>query len=161
MKENSSAGLLMFRDSQRVPEFFLVHPGGPFYKNREEGVWSIPKGLPENSEELLYTAQREFFEETGIRPKPPFYELGTIKQKSGKVVYAWLFEGSWDPASGIHCNTFSMEWPPHSGKTMEFPEVDKARWMGLEEAIRMILPAQRPFLERAMDLHLRNGTPLA
>lgn len=153
MKDNSSAGLLMSRLHDDAREFFLVHPGGPFYKNRDEGVWSIPKGLPEPGEEFLTTAQREFFEETGIRPKPPYYELGAIKQKSGKVVHAWSFEGGWDPATGIHCNTFSLEWPPRSGKIMSFPEVDRARWFGLDEAVRMILLAQRPLLERAAAIY--------
>jgi predicted NUDIX family NTP pyrophosphohydrolase len=157
MKDNSSAGLLMCRLNDGVREFFLVHPGGPFYKNRDKGVWSIPKGLPEQGEEFLSTAQREFFEETGIRPEPPFYELGTIKQKSGKVVHAWTFEGAWDPATGIHCNTFPVEWPPRSGKTMTFPEVDKARWMDFDEAAKMILPAQRPFLERGKAVYLHSG----
>ncbi len=142
----------MCRIPHGIPEYFLVHPGGPFYKNRDGGVWTIPKGLPEKGEDFLETAEREFFEETGIRPKPPFRELGTIRQKGGKVVHAWTFLGEWQPESGIQCNTFSLEWPPHSGKKMDFPEVDKARWMEFDEATRMILPAQFPLLERAKKI---------
>jgi predicted NUDIX family NTP pyrophosphohydrolase len=156
MKENASAGLLMCRLTAGMLEFFLVHPGGPFYKNRDAGVWSIPKGLPENGEDLLTTAQREFFEETGISASPPFHALGSIQQKGGKVVHAWTFKGNWDPASGIQCNTFSMEWPPHSGKQAEFPEVDKAKWMTFSEAAEMILPAQLPLVERATNIYQLN-----
>ena len=145
----------MCRLSQDALQFFLVHPGGPFYTKREAGVWTIPKGLPEDGEELIQTAQREFFEETGIKATPPFFPLGTVRQKSGKVVHAWTFRGEWEPETGIHCNTFSLEWPPHSGKKMDFPEVDKARWMEFDEAVAMILPAQLPFLERARAVFAR------
>lgn len=147
--------MLMCRRWQDALQFFLVHPGGPFYKKREAGVWTIPKGLPEKGEELIQTAQREFLEETGITPAPPFFPLGTVRQKSGKVVYAWTFCGEWEPETGIQCNTFSLEWPPHSGKKMDFPEVDKARWMDFDEAVTMMLPAQLPFLERARGIFLR------
>src|SRR5690349_2485033 len=125
MAAHISAGLLMYR---KVPglEFFLVHPGGPYFKNKTLGVWSIPKGLPENDEDLLITAQREFKEETGITPSPPFDPLGSIQQKAGKIVHAWSFSGSWDPTTGITCNTFSIEWPPRSGRFQEFPEQDQA-----------------------------------
>lgn len=156
MKENVAAGLLMCRLSSGPLEYFLVHPGGPFYKNRNEGVWSIPKGLPEEGEDLMATARREFFEETGIISSPPFHELGAVRQKGGKLVHAWTFEGDWDPASGIQCNTFSLEWPPRSGKKMEFPEVDKAKWMDFNEAVTLILPAQLPLLERATDIYIRS-----
>ena len=153
MKENVAAGLLMCRLSAGILQYFLVHPGGPFYKNRTEAVWSIPKGLPENGEDLVATARREFFEETGITASPPFHELGTIRQKGGKLVYAWAFTGDWDPETGIQCNTFSMEWPPRSGKMAEFPEVDKAKWTDFNEAVNLILPAQLPLLERARDIY--------
>jgi predicted NUDIX family NTP pyrophosphohydrolase len=156
MKENVAAGLLMCRLSAGMLEFFLVHPGGPFYKSRDTGVWSIPKGLPENGEDLLTTAQREFFEETGISASPPFHALGSIQQKGGKVVHAWTFKGNWDPASGIQCNTFSMEWPPHSGKQAEFPEIDSAKWMTFSQAAEMILPAQLPLVERATNIYQLN-----
>jgi predicted NUDIX family NTP pyrophosphohydrolase len=144
-----SAGLLMCRILDGHLEYFLVHPGGPFFKNKDHGAWSIPKGLPEHSEDLLATAQREFSEETGIMAKPPFFEIGFVRQKSGKMVHAWTFLGLWEPEEGISCNNFSLEWPPRSGKKMEFPEVDKARWMHYNDAKTMIMAEQSPFLDRA------------
>ena len=144
----------MCEKSQCELAFFLVHPGGPYFRKKEVGVWTIPKGLPEPGEDLTDTAQREFFEETGIKPTPPFHNLGTITQKSGKVVHAWAFLGSWIPATGITCNEFTMEWPPRSGKRVSFPEVDKAAWMNLETAQKSILPEQVPFLERAQKAFL-------
>jgi predicted NUDIX family NTP pyrophosphohydrolase len=133
-------------------EFFLVHPGGPYFSNKDAGAWSIPKGLREGDEDLLSTGQREFMEETGIRPAAPFHELGTVKQKGGKVVHAWAFIGSWDPATGIVCNSFSLEWPPRSGRKVDFPEVDKAEWFTYEQAIRKIIQEQIPFINRAKAL---------
>lgn len=138
----------MFRKRDSALEFFLVHPGGPFYAKKNEGVWSIPKGLPEENEDLLAAAQREFFEETGLTATPPFYALGTARQKSGKIIHAWSFAGDWDPAQGIQCNTFDLEWPPRSGKFIKIPEVDRAEWMTFEKASAMINPGQIPFLER-------------
>lgn len=151
MPKHIASGLLMYHIKNNEPEFFLVHPGGPFFKNKTEGVWSIPKGLPVTGEELLETAQREFTEETGLIAQPPFHTLGTILQKGGKEVYAWLCEGDWDPASGIKCNTFTLEWPPKSGKFQEFPEVDKAAWMPFDVAAKHIIPQQIPLLERANE----------
>ena len=147
--DNLAAGLLMCRISDGRLEFFLVHPGGPFFRNKDAGAWSIPKGIPEGSENLIDTARREFLEETGISPIPPFHSLGTIKQKAGKIVHAWAFEGEWDPRTGIVCNTFMLEWPPRSGKKVEFPEVDRAQWFDYNHAIRMIIPEQIPFLDHA------------
>lgn len=142
----------MCRHNQGHLEFFLVHPGGPFFRNKDLGVWSIPKGLPDSeNEDLLETAQREFAEETGLIPTPPFHELGHIRQKSGKIVYAWAFRGEWDPTTGIQCNTFKLEWPPKSGRIQEFPEQDKAAWMTFEDAARHIIPEQLPILERAIQ----------
>ena len=152
MKRNLAAGLLMCRVSNGVLHYFLVHPGGPYYKNKDAGVWSIPKGIPEDGEDLIHTAQREFFEETGIKATPPLHEIGTIKQKGGKEVHAWSFTGKWDPETGIDCNNFSLEWPPHSGKIVEFPEVDKAMWMDYAKAISMIIPEQVPFMDRATTI---------
>lgn len=151
MAAHISAGLLMCRKTNEL-EFFLVHPGGPFFKNKDLGTWSIPKGLPNDNEELLQTAQREFHEETGLSSHPPFEPLGSVQQKAGKIVHAWGFLGEWDPATGITCNTFKLEWPPRSGKFQEFPEQDKAEWMNYERAIKYINPAQIPLLERARDL---------
>jgi predicted NUDIX family NTP pyrophosphohydrolase len=153
MTPGTAAGLLMCRVTNDLLEYFLVHPGGPFYKNKDTGIWSIPKGIPEKGEDLLQTAQREFLEETGIEPVPPFRDIGTIRQKGGKTVYAWTFLGNWDPGSGITCNNFSLEWPPRSGKMLEFPEVDKAIWADYSQATSLINPAQIQFLDRAKTFY--------
>lgn len=152
-----TAGLLMCRKKQGELQFFLVHPGGPFYAKKNEGVWSIPKGLPENDEELLETAQREFYEETGIKPLPPFYDLGSAKLKSGKVIHAWSFEGVWDSNQGIVSNICKIEWPPGTKKMIEIPEVDRAEWMPYDKAITMIHPVQVPFLKRAIEVYERDS----
>ena len=144
-----SAGLLMCRIENRVLEFFLIHPGGPFFAKKDEGAWTIPKGLPEGDEELLATAKREFFEETGITPRPPFHSIGSIKLKSGKVVYAWSFIGAWDPTQGIASNLIKIEWPPRSGKIISIPEADHGAWLSFERAKIKINPGQLLFLERA------------
>lgn len=146
-----AAGLLMCKKDNHELLFFLVHPGGPFFTRKNEGYWTIPKGLPEGDEELLTTAQREFEEETGIKPLPPFHALGNIKQKGGKVVHAWSFLGEWDSTKGIVANTFKLEWPPRSGRFQEFPEQDKAEWMNYERAVRFIVAEQIPFLNKAKD----------
>lgn len=140
-----SAGLLMYRRSQKGLEVLLVHPGGPFWRKRDLGVWTIPKGLVEPGEDLFYTACREFTEETSLIPQAPYLELPEIKQSS-KRVKAWAFEGDCDP-SQIHSNTFEIEWPPKSGKIQVFPEVDRADWFLTETAKRYILKAQIPLLE--------------
>ncbi len=148
-----SAGLLMCRKKSRELEFFLVHPGGPFFAKKNEGTWSIPKGLAESDEEIILTAEREFFEETGIKPCPPFHALGSIKLKSGKLVYAWSFMGDWDPDQGIVSNLCEIEWPPLSKKYIDIPEVDKAEWMSFEKAVKMIHPLQIPFLTKAREIY--------
>ena len=150
---NVAAGLLMCRKPKDELEFFLVHPGGPFYVKKNEGVWSIPKGLPENGEDLLTAAQREFFEETGVKPSPPFESLGFVKLKSGKAIHAWSFTGEWDSSKGIVSNIFKMEWPPSSKKFINIPEVDRAEWMPLEKAEKLINPQQVPFLTRAQLIY--------
>lgn len=147
-----TAGLLMYRKGKEL-EYFLVHPGGPFFSKKNEGVWSIPKGLPENNEELLETAQREFYEETGIKPTPPFHALGTAKLKSGKVIHAWCFEGEWDARQGIVSNMFKIEWPPASKQLVDFPEVDRAEWMTYDVAVKMIHPQQVSFLTKVRDIY--------
>lgn len=147
-----ACGLLMFRTTNGRLEFFLVHPGGPFFKNKRIGVWSIPKGIPEPDEEKLTTAIREFKEETGIAPAPPFFELHPIQQKGGKVVYAWAFEGQWNESDGIVSNTFELEWPPSSGQYKTFPEQDEAAWMDFETARNAINPAQASLLEQVVKL---------
>jgi predicted NUDIX family NTP pyrophosphohydrolase len=148
-----SSGLLMCRWNNGGLEYFLVHPGGPFFKNKDIGVWSIPKGLPEENEDLLVTAIREFTEETGIIPTPPYYPLSTVQQKGGKQVHAWTFIGEWNSEQAIVSNTFQLEWPPRSGKYAAFPEQDKAAWMDLSQAKLSINPAQVTFLEEAKKIH--------
>lgn len=147
-----SAGLLMYRKINGELEFFLIHPGGPFWAKKNEGAWSIPKGLNEGNEELLSTAQREFEEETGIKPTDPFHSLGSVKLKSGKTIYAWLFKGDWNPKDGITSNYIDIEWPPRSKKFISIPEADRAEWMTLEKASSLINPAQIPLLKRAQEL---------
>ena len=149
-----TAGMLMCRKVKEL-QFFLIHPGGPFFVNKNEGSWSIPKGLPEPNEHLLETAQREFFEETGIKPTPPFHSLGTAKTKSGKVIHAWCFEGDWDPTQGIVSNVFRLEWPPASKKFVDFPEADRAQWMTYDVAVKMINAQQAIFLTKATDFYKR------
>lgn len=141
-----SAGLLLYRIRNGAPEFLLVHPGGPFWKNKDAGAWTIPKGEIAEGEGPLAAAIREFEEELGFKPNGPFRELTPIKQKGGKVVHAWAFEGDCDPTQ-IKSNTFTMEWPPHSNRQTEFPEVDRAEFFSLENAKARINPAQVPLLE--------------
>jgi predicted NUDIX family NTP pyrophosphohydrolase len=140
-----SAGVLMYRRKSHVTEVFLVHPGGPFWVRRDSGSWSIPKGEYPPSEDPLDAARREFEEETGFRPEGDFVELPEIKQKGGKLVKAWALEGDLDP-DNIKSNTFRTEWPPHSGNTREFPEIDRAAWFPIETAKVKILKSQEPLL---------------
>jgi predicted NUDIX family NTP pyrophosphohydrolase len=147
-----SAGLLMYRTLHDELEFFLVHPGGPFWSKKDEGAWSIPKGLTESTEELLDAAKREFKEETGIEPIEPFHTLGSVKLKSGKIIHAWAFAGAWDPAQGITSNHIQIEWPPRSRKFISIPEADKGAWMSVEKASIMINAGQLPLLARAQQL---------
>jgi predicted NUDIX family NTP pyrophosphohydrolase len=145
---SQSAGILLYRLAGQAPEVLLVHPGGPFWARKDAGVWSIPKGEFDDPEDPLACALREFEEETGtaLDPEEPV-ELGSIKQRSGKVVTAWAAEGDLD-ADSIRSNTFTMEWPPRSGSTAEFPEVDRAGWFGLDEAREKLNPAQVEFVDR-------------
>jgi len=147
-----SAGLLMYRIQPDGLEVFLAHPGGPFFKNRDQGHWTIPKGLIEVGEDPLAAAQREFEEETGLMPQPPFWALPQVRYRSsGKYLHAWAFAGEWDPAQGLKSNTFDMEWPPRSGQVQRFPELDRAAWYGLAEAQQKIHPAQWPLVEALRD----------
>lgn len=145
-----SAGILLYRVTGNGPEFFLVHPGGPFFAKKNEGWWTIPKGEPAQGEELLDTALREFKEETGYSPEGPFTVLEPIVQKGGKKVFCWAAEGDLD-ANAITCNTFEMAWPPKSGKMAAFPEVDKAGWFGIDEATLLINERQVAFLGQLMQ----------
>jgi predicted NUDIX family NTP pyrophosphohydrolase len=141
-----SAGLLMYRHRSTSLEVLLVHPGGPFFRKKDDGAWSIPKGRVEAEENRLDAARREFKEETGLDAGGPFLELGPVQQSGGKRVHVWAFEGDADPGH-LRSNTFTMEWPPRSGRMREFPEIDKATFFPLEEARRKILPAQAPLLD--------------
>ena len=147
-RKKVSAGLLMYRIKSGLLEVFLVHPGGPFFAKKDEGVWSIPKGEIEAEEDFLKAAIREFEEETGLKPTGEFLPLGKIKQKGGKIVYAWAFKGDCDENQPIQSNTFRIEWPPHSGKQKEFPEIDRAEFFEAETAKRKINPAQIILIER-------------
>jgi len=140
-----SAGLLMYRLREQALEVLLAHPGGPFFERRDLGVWSIPKGEVGPDEDLLTAARREFAEETGLESWGPYVPLGAVKYKNHKVVHAWAFAGDWDPAVLVS-NTFELEWPRHSGRTLVVPEIDRAGWFTLAEAQERILPAQRRFL---------------
>ena len=147
-----SAGLLMYRIRDGEPEVFLVHPGGPFWAKKDKGAWSIPKGEYADDEDPLAAAKREFKEETGIEPGDgPFTPLHPMKQKGGKLVNAWAFQGDCDPAS-IRSNTFTMEWPPRSGRKASFPEVDRAAWFTLETGREKILQGQIGFLEQLLEI---------
>lgn len=141
-----SAGLLMYRVRDNSSEVFLVHPGGPFFKHKDDGYWTIPKGEPEPDEDLLTAALREFAEETGITPAGPFMPLAAVMQKGGKTVHAWACEGDID-LGVVVSNTFSMEWPPRSGRQATFPEIDRADYFDLKTAKRKINPAQAGFLD--------------
>jgi predicted NUDIX family NTP pyrophosphohydrolase len=147
-----SAGLLMHRFSKTDHhlEVLLIHPGGPYWRNKDLGSWMIPRGSVEPDEELLTAAIREFTEETGLHPKKPYTSLGEVRHKSGKIVHAWAFEGDCDPDS-IQSNTFEIEWPPKSGRMQEFPEVDRAEFFDIPTAQSKILPAEEPFLSRLLE----------
>jgi len=146
-----SAGILLFRRRSGGLEVFLAHPGGPFWAKRDPGVWSIPKGLVEPGEDPLAAARREFAEETGIHPPGPFHPLGSVKQKSRKVVHAWACEGDADPGK-VHSNEVRLEWPSGSGRWLTFPEIDRCAWFDLETARRKINPAQAAFLDRLTEM---------
>ncbi len=143
---STSAGLLVYRLRSGRPEVLLVHPGGPFFKNKDDGAWSIPKGEAAPGEDLLAVARREFREETGQDATGPFTPLPPVKQKGGKVVHAWAVEADCDTAA-VTSNTFTIEWPPRSGRQAEFPEVDRAEFFGLAVARQKINPVQAAFLD--------------
>jgi predicted NUDIX family NTP pyrophosphohydrolase len=150
-KTKRSAGLLMYRERVEGLEVFLVHPGGPIWARKDQGAWTLPKGEYDMEEDPLSAAQREFLEETGFVATPPFLTLGSIRQKSGKVVTAWAFEGDCDPADLIS-NTCEIEWPPRSGKRIEIPEVDRGRWFSFEKARKHVRAEQIPLID-ALESH--------
>jgi predicted NUDIX family NTP pyrophosphohydrolase len=147
-----SAGILLYRLKGGAPEVLLVHPGGPFWTGKDVGAWSIPKGEYGEDEDPQACARREFEEETGTAlPPGASADLGTARQRSGKLVAAWAVEGDLD-AGAIRSNSFEMEWPPRSGRMRAFPEVDRAGWFGLDQAREKLNPAQTAFIDRLIDL---------
>jgi len=142
----TAAGLFLYRRKPSGPEVLLVHLGGPFWARKDHGAWSIPKGEPAPDEELLAAARREFREETGFDPAGSPFALGQVKQPGGKIVHAWALEGDFDVTS-LRSNTFSVESPRGSGRFRDYPEVDRAKWFGFEEARRRLIPAQVPLLD--------------
>jgi predicted NUDIX family NTP pyrophosphohydrolase len=146
-----SAGILLYRVGPDGPSVLLVHPGGPFWARRDAGAWSIPKGEYDDGEDPRACALREFEEETGTALSAgELVELGSVKQKSGKVVTAWAAEGDLDSDS-VRSNTFTMEWPPRSGQTAEFPEIDRAEWFAVDEAREKLVAAQSEFVDRLLE----------
>src|ERR1700709_624126 len=143
----TSAGILLFRRSGDGIEVLLGHPGGPFWKKKDTGAWTIPKGLIASGEEPLEAAKREFAEETGHTPRGEFVSLGDAKQPGGKTVHVWAAEDDWN-AEQLKSNSFQMEWPPRSGRQQSFPELDRAAWFSMAEALDKILKGQLVFLIR-------------
>jgi predicted NUDIX family NTP pyrophosphohydrolase len=150
-RSKTSAGLLMFRRKNEELEVLLVHPGGPYFQNKDDGAWSIPKGEVATGEDLLARARIEFEEELGFSPPGGWIELGSVKQKGGKTVHAWAFAGELKDDFKLASNTFELEWPPHSGKVQRFPEVDRASFFPVEKARRKINLAQNVFLDRLIQ----------
>ena len=159
MPSRTSAGLLMYRSGRKGVEVFLVHPGGPFFRNKDRGAWSVPKGEVEPGEDLAGTAIREFAEELGVEPEASdLLPLGEVVQKGGKRVHAWAFAGEWEEGREVRSNPFTIEYPPRSGRTASFPEIDRAAFFSLPEAREKINPAQAPFLDRLAVLLEERGT---
>lgn len=159
-RSKTSAGLLMFRRTRDDLEVLLVHPGGPYFRNKDDGAWTIPKGEAAEGEDLQARARTEFEEELGITPaEAAWIELGSVKQKGGKTVHAWAFAGDLEPNFKLASNPFEIEWPPRSGKMQQFPEVDEARFFPLEMARAKINPAQTVFLDRLRDAVQRDNVP--
>jgi predicted NUDIX family NTP pyrophosphohydrolase len=146
-----SAGLLMYRLRAGTLEVLLAHPGGPLFARKDEGAWTIPKGLVEAGEDLLQAAQREFEEETGVEPRGPYLPLTHCKLKAGKIVHAWAFAGDMDPAA-LRSNTFELEWPPRSGRTQRFHEIDRVAFFDADSALNKINSGQRGFVEELSRL---------
>jgi predicted NUDIX family NTP pyrophosphohydrolase len=150
-RKKLSAGILLYRLSGGEIQVLLVHPGGPFWAGKDDGAWSLPKGEYGEGDDPLATARREFSEETGSQVNGPFRPLSPVRQPSGKLVSAWVVEGDLD-ASTVKSNTFSLEWPPHSGKIQEFPEVDRGAWFDIATARTKLQPGQGAFLDQLLLL---------
>lgn len=152
-----SAGLLLYRRTQGRLEVFLAHPGGPFWARRDTGAWTIPKGVVDEGEDIFDAARREFHEETGITPVGPFVSLGAIRQRAGKAVHAWAWEGDADPDRIVSNNT-TAEWPRGSGTWLTFPEVDRCAWFSIEAARSKINPAQAQLVDRLVEALSEGGS---
>lgn len=157
-RHNLSAGLLLFRREPGGLELFLAHPGGPFWRDRDAGAWTIPKGVVNEGEELLAAARREFEEETGIVPEGPFVPLGSVRQKAGKIVHAWAWEGDAD-AERIVSNMTRTAWPPGSERWIEYPEVDRCAWLDPAAARVRINPAQAELIGRLEGVLAEDSDP--
>jgi predicted NUDIX family NTP pyrophosphohydrolase len=153
----TSAGLLMFRKKPDAVEVLLVHPGGPYFQKKDDGFWTVPKGEAAEDEDLQARAKIEFEEELGFTPTENWIALGSVKQKGGKTVHAWAFEGDLAPDFQLASNSFELEWPPRSGRTQQFPEIDQARFFPLELARSKINQAQVVFLDRLREALEREG----
>lgn len=149
MAAKETAGLLMYRKKSRDLEYFLIHPGGPYWAHKDIGSWSMPKGMVEPGESTLDAAMREFHEETGLESTGPYTSLGHVKTRGGKILYAWAFAGDWDPADGIVSNIIKIEFPYKSGRQISVPEADRGAWWSSGEAMKKINPSQVSLLNRA------------
>jgi len=159
--KNQSAGLLLFRERGGKLEFLLGHPGGPFWRHKDQGAWTIPKGLMTTGESAILAAQREFAEETGYLPAGELVPLGNARQSGGKLVHVWAAQDNWDPAE-LRSNTFELEWPPRSGRRLSFPEIDRAAWFDVNEARIKILKGQAVFIDRLLEIRrIRRQRPIA
>ena len=154
-----SAGLLMYRFLGGGLEVFIAHPGGPWFPHRDHGIWTIPKGEIEPGESALEAACREFTEEVGIASSPPFIDLGSIRQRGGKTVFAWAFEGDWNPTDGILSNRVDIEWPAGSGNWASWPEIDRAGFFSPRAAKERMKLAQHPFIDRLTEALSRRRSP--
>jgi predicted NUDIX family NTP pyrophosphohydrolase len=154
VSRKQSAGILLFRQGHGGTEVLLGHPGGPFWRRRDQGAWSIPKGLIAAGERPLAAARREFAEETGHHPRGEAIPLGEARQPGGKIVHIWAVQEDWD-AAGLQSNTFEMEWPPRSGLRQLFPELDRAAWFNVADARLKILRGQAVFIDRLLEAHGR------
>ena len=157
MPKKISGGLLLYNNRGDFPRVLVAHPGGPFFRKRDDGWWSIPKGEPEEEEDIFDAAIREFEEETGLCPKGPYIELGDILQKNGKRVYAWGFEGEWEDGRIPECNEITLEFPKGTGKTWTFPEIDQAELLSQEDAKRKLIKEQHPFVDRLLAILNEKG----
>jgi len=159
MPAGVSAGLLLYRFHDGDLQVFVAHPGGPFFASKDDGHWTIPKGEVEPGEDLLAAAIREVREETGIGvdPDSKFIALGSVQQKGGKIVHAWAVESDWDDAQPIQSNRLTMEWPPGSGRRLEFPEVDRAQFFSVAHAKRKLKPAQAELVDKLVEELGRRG----